>query len=92
MDAKTRARFEAAGWTVGSTQSFLGLSFEDMALLQDGASQAEAAARMPALQKLLTSPSCFPDPDPAESIRDIVSLVETWRMNPHLGDPFGDSE
>ena len=39
---------------------------------------------MPVMQKLLAEASCFPDPDPAESIRDIVSLVETWRMNLHL--------
>ena len=35
MDAETRARFEAAGWTVGSTQAFLGLTDEEMVLLRE---------------------------------------------------------
>ncbi len=33
MDAKMKARLEADGWTVGGTQSFLGLSDEDMAII-----------------------------------------------------------
>jgi len=37
MDARMKARFETEGWTVGSAQSFLGLTDEDMALLQEDA-------------------------------------------------------
>ena len=41
MDAKTKARFEAAGWTVGSAQAFLGISDAYMALIWEGASPEE---------------------------------------------------
>ena len=33
MDARKRKRLKAAGWVVGSTQEFLGLSDEEMALI-----------------------------------------------------------
>jgi DNA-binding XRE family transcriptional regulator len=33
MDARKRKRLEAAGWVVGSTQDFLGLSDEEMAII-----------------------------------------------------------
>lgn len=43
MNADKKARLEKAGWKVGTVQEFLGLSDEEMAIIDGGVAQQELA-------------------------------------------------